>query len=191
MTPSIIAHLLFWVTLVCAAIFVYQAVILPGIRLSLRYRVFALRDTLRNLVIEGRLTEYDPAFQILHDRLNFLCVSLHRFDLARVVQASHNLDDESRARVERSINTIKAAPAEVQQVYKESLEVIGCALAVNSLLFFLVLSIAFLLVLSLQSIYKTVKTTSLQSVLSIRELFQKRVGDDSAVALFSPELATV
>ncbi len=65
MTPHTIADIIFWSCFASVAIFVYQGIILPGIRMSLRYRVFALRDQLRKLVIEGRIEENDNYMRVM------------------------------------------------------------------------------------------------------------------------------
>jgi hypothetical protein len=180
MTPYTIADIIFWSCFASVAIFVYQGIILPGIRMSLRYRVFALRDQLRKLVIEGRIEENDKAFQLLHDRLNFMCISLSRLDLARVIQASSSLDDETKARVANYMRVMEAAPDEVQKIFKESLNVIMLALTCNSLFIFVISATCLLVGITLKSSFRHVK-----------ELFWQKVDADTTVAFFSPELATV
>jgi hypothetical protein len=195
MTTYIIAHLIFWGCLASLAIFVYQGIILPGIRLSLRYRVFELRDRLRRLVIEGKTEENDRAFQLLHDRLNFMCVSLSRFDLARVIQASRSLDEETRTQVTNHLKVMESASPELQKIFKESLEVVALALTFNSFFFFILATACLLVAVSLKSGLQVVREVSIQRVKGLfhmaKELFQKKVDADTAVAFFSPELATV
>jgi hypothetical protein len=175
-----IANLIFWGCVVSVAVFVYQGIILPGIRLSLRYRVFELRDRLRRLVIDGKVRENDSAFQLVHDRLNFMCISLNRFDLARVLQSSSHLDNHSRTRLANYLHVMESGPEDVQKVFKESLTVVAVALAANSLFIFVGSSICLLIVLAVKSSFRRVK-----------ELFWQRIDDDTKVAFFSPELATV
>jgi hypothetical protein len=180
MTTYTIADLIFWGCLASVAVFIYQGIILPGIRLSLRYRVFELRDRLRRLVIEGKLEESDRAFQVLHDRLNFMCVSLARLDLARVIQASSKLDEESRTRVATYIHVMESAPDDVKKIYKESLQVTALALTCNSLFIFVISVTCLLVFVAVKSGFRHVK-----------ELFWRKVDADTTVAFFSPELATV
>jgi hypothetical protein len=180
MTTYNIANFIFLGCLVSAAIFIYQGIILPGIRLGLRYRVFKLRDQLRRLVIEGKLEESDKAFQILHERLNFMSTSLARFDLTRVIQASHKLDDEDRARIASYSRVLETAPEEVQKIFKESLNVFMLALTFNSLFIFVIASACLLIGVALKSSFR-----------HVRELFWQKVDADTTVAFFSPELATV
>lgn len=180
MTPNLIANLIFWACGISIAVLIYQGIILPSIRLNLRYRVFELRDRLRRMVIEGKLEESDRAFQLLHDRLNFMCCSLSRLDLARVVQASHHLDEESRARVADYLRVMKSSPEEVQKIFKESLNVVVFALTFNSLFIFVFASICILVAVAVKSSFRHIKV-----------LFWAKVKNDAAVAFVSPELATV
>ena len=180
MTAQTIANFIFWGCFAAVSVFVYQGILLPGIRLSLRYRVFELRDQLRRLVIEEKLVESDKAFQLLHSRLNSMCTTLSRFDLARVIQASHQLDEEGRARVTNYLRVMESSPEEVQKIFKESLNVVTLALACNSLFIFIAASVCLLVAVAVQSSFQHVK-----------ELFLKKVNDDTTVAFFSPELATV
>lgn len=193
MSPNFTASLIFWGTIACLGVFIYQAIILPSIRLHYRYRIFELRDQLRRLVIEGRVREDDKAFQLLHDRLNVMCVSLHRIDLVRVVQASTSLDEEGRARVAHYVNVMTSAPEEVQRIYKHSLDVFMFTLSFNSLLFFVLASLVLLFVVATKSSLRALKHASLHSAKELisvaKELFRARVDADRTVGFFSPELA--
>jgi hypothetical protein len=128
-----------------------------------------------------------------------MCVSLYRFDLARAVQASSNLDDQSRARVATYSRVMESAPADVQTIFKESLTVVALALTFNSFFFFIIASVGLLIVVGLRSGFTFVKQVALRSgVRRINELFRQvkvlfwqRVDADTTVAFFSPELATV
>jgi hypothetical protein len=195
MTSQTIANIVFWGCLVSVVIFVYQGIILPGIRLGLRYRVFRLRDRLRRLVIEGEVKESDGAFQLLHGRLNIMCSSLARFDLARAVQASRNMDAESRARVADYLQVMAAASPEIQAIYKESRSVLALALTFNSLFFFILASICLGVAVSLKSGLQAVKEVGIEQARGLfrvaRDLFQAKVDADTTVAFFSPELVTV
>jgi hypothetical protein len=195
MTPHNIANLVFWGCLVCGVIFVYQGIILPSIRLGLRYRLFKLRDQLRRLVIEGKVEESDRAFQVLHDRLNFMSKSLARFDLVRAAHASRNLDEESRARVASYLQVMETASPEVQNIYKESRNVLMLALTFNSLFFFVFASLCLFVIVSIKSGLQAVKEVSVEHAKGLfqmaKHLFQEKVDADTSVAFFSPELVTV
>lgn len=180
MTAHTIANLIFWGCIVSVVVFIYQGMILPGIRLSLRYRVFELRDRLRRLVIDGKIEENDRAFQLLHGKLNFMCVSLARLDLARVIQASSKLDEDTRARIATDEQVMENAPEDVKKIYKESLNVCMLALTCNSLFIFIVSAAGLLMFVAVKSSFRHVK-----------ELFWQRVNTDTVVAFFSPDLATV
>jgi len=195
MSPVLIGNLVFWGCLISVAIFVYQGIVLPGIRVSLRYRVFKLRDDVRRLVIENSVKESDEAFQLLHGRLNVMCRSLSRFDLGRAVQASRKMDDETRARVTKYVKVMETADPKLQTIYKESRDVLMLALTFNSFFFFIFASICLLSVVAVKSSLQAVKEISLDHAKGLfrvaRDLFQQTVDADTSVAFFNPELATV
>ena len=195
MSPHWIANLVFWGGLVSLGVFVYQAIILPSIRLQFRYQIFELRDQLRRLVIEEKVKESDKAFQLLHDRLNAMCTSLHRVDLVRVVRASNSLDEEGRTRVANYVRVMESAPAEIQRIYKESLNVFAFTLMFNSIFFFIGVSVFLLIVVALKASFRTVKDAGIHSARELfraaEKLYHEQVDADTTVAFFSPELAVV
>src|SRR5579863_1252886 len=140
MTPRLIAEFIFWMAIAMVVFAVYQAGILPDLRLGLRYRVFELRDRLRKLVIHGTVKESDPAFNLLHDQLNFLSCNLFRYDLLRVAQSARKMTDEKRAYVEARIKLMEEANEDVQKIYRESLDALTEAVVLNSLFFFVFIS---------------------------------------------------
>ncbi len=175
-----IAQSIFYSAIVVATIFVYQAAILPGIRLTLRYRAFTLRDKLRSLAINGVIKESHPAFKLLHERLNYMCTSISRYDLARLIQGIKMMNEDSRAELEAAQKIVENAPKQVQEIYKDSLDICVRALAFNSLFVFVVATVclfAYLLVAV--------------GVRHLKAAFVKRVSDDIKVGFFVPELASV
>jgi hypothetical protein len=180
MTPKLITEFVFWMAIATVVFAIYQAGILPGLRLSLRYRVFALRDRLRKLVITGTVKESDPAFTLLHDQLNFLACNLFRYDLLRVAQSGHRMTDEKRAYVEARIKIMEGANEEVQKIYRESLDAVMRAIVLNSLFFFVFVSICFGVVLLFQVGFRRVK-----------EAYKRRLEQDTRTALIFPEFGAV
>jgi hypothetical protein len=175
-----IAESMFWAAIVSAAGLVYQSAILPGIRLSLRYRTFALRDRLRALVMSGTVKETSPAFQLLHQSLNSMCGSLSRYDLARVLKARATLDQDDLERAAARRAVIEAAPAEIREIYEESLHVFVLALTFNSLFFFLMTALC----IGPGVLLKV-------GILRVKEAVMNRFTENSSLVFFSPETAAV
>jgi hypothetical protein len=177
---NILAELIFWSSGIVMFMFVYQYAVLPGIRLTLRYRTFALRDRLRALVINGKVKESNHAFQLLHDQLNFMCSSLSTYDLARLIHSVKTMDDERRTQIARASKVMDESLEEIKEIYSESLNVCAKALVFNSLFIFVVATIVFVIVL-----FFTV------GIRRIRNTLLNRVHEDAKVGLFAPELAAV
>lgn len=175
-----IASSIFYGAIIVAAVFLYQAAILPGIRLTLRYRAFTLRDKLRSLVIDGVVKESNPAFELLHQRLNYMCSSISRYDLARLIQSIKLMDEERRAEVEAAQKVMEGAPAPVYGIYKESVDICVRALAFNSLFVFVIATIFLLVYFSIKFGFQ-----------HLRESLQKRVREDTKVGFLVPEMAAV
>lgn len=176
----LIAGSIFYGAMVVMVVFLYQATILPGMRLTLRYRAFTLRDRLRSLVIDGVIKETNPAFQLLHERLNYMCTSISRYDLARLIQGIKMMDEEKRAQVESAQKKIEDAPAQVQQIYKESLDICVRALVFNSLFVCVMATICL-------GFYLFIKV----GIQHLCEAFLKKVSEDTKVGFLVPELAAV
>jgi hypothetical protein len=175
-----LAQSILYGAIVVAAVFVYQAAILPGIRMTLRYRAFALRDRLRSLVIDAVIKESDPAFQLLHEGLNYMCTSISRYDLARLIQSIKMMDEHRRGELEAAQKVIENAPEAVQQIYKDSLDICIRALAFNSLFVFAVATICLFLYLFIAV-----------GIRHLKDAFVKKLNEDTKVGFFVPELAAV
>ena len=69
--------------------FIYESIILPSIRLSLRFKLFALRDQLRRMVMQG--TASDEVFRIQQSSINNAINMLSWADQAMISRACHAL----------------------------------------------------------------------------------------------------
>jgi hypothetical protein len=65
--------------------FAYEAILAPSLRLSLRFRLFVLRDEVRRLKIECLESLNDNHFVFLQGSINGLISMLHRVDMALLV----------------------------------------------------------------------------------------------------------
>ena len=136
MTRSI-AELVFWGWIIGMILFVYHSAILPGIRQWLRFRLFALRDKLRFLVVEGRVRETDPAFTLLHEKLNFMCSNLARFDLVSAIRVAKTVTQEDQAKAQEYAERMKQCGQDVWDIYHGSVQVFVLAVIFNSIFLFL------------------------------------------------------
>jgi hypothetical protein len=180
MSTYYIAELIFWTGVASLIILVYQLALLPGIRLILRYRSFSLRDQLRLLVINGKIEESNPAFQLLHHRLNYMCVSMNRYDLARLIHSIKTMNDERRAEIEAGRQVMEGASEEIKKIYEESLGICVRALIFNSLFFFVISTICL-------TLFLLVKV----GIRRLKQAFVSKVHEDTRVGFFAPELAAV
>jgi hypothetical protein len=180
MNVTAVAELIFWSGILAVAMFVYQQAVLPGIRLTLRYRTFSLRDQLRTLVINGTVKESNPAFQLLHHQLNYMCSSLSTYDLARLAHSASKMDEQRKAQIHRAMKMMEEAPAEIRKIYEESLNVCVKALIFNSLFFFIVATTGVIIVY----FFKV-------GVLRLKAAVLSKVQEDIKVGFFAPELAAV
>src|SRR5687767_577256 len=96
------AYLLAVLVLLSIIHFVYESIIAPSLRLSLRYKLFALRDEIRELKMAYGNLFADRHFHYMQDSLNALLSVLDRFDLAALIAVGRELkqDPELRKRVE-------------------------------------------------------------------------------------------
>jgi hypothetical protein len=67
--------------------FVYESILAPSLRLSLRFQLLVLRDEVRKLKIECGPSLDDKHFLFLQDWVNFLISALNRLDLVSLARA--------------------------------------------------------------------------------------------------------
>jgi len=130
--------------------------------------------------MNGTVQESDEAFQLLHQNLNSMTVSLHRYDLARLVQSVDSIDGDRQARVLAALKVMDSAPSEVKKIYEESLRVFALALAFNSL--FIVVFVGLCVV-----VVALVKV----GVRHAKDAVVKKLHDKASFAFFSPELSAI
>lgn len=102
---------LFLVLVALAAVhFIYEAIILPSIRMANRFKLFALRDRLRALRLINGIAIDDEAFNALDSSLSWQIENQHRltFSLARGAEKHYSQDEQFRAEVDRRVAVINA-----------------------------------------------------------------------------------
>jgi hypothetical protein len=115
--------------------FAYESIIAPSLRLSLRYKLFALRDEVRELKMVYGSSLADRHFHYVQDSLNALLSVLYRFDLAALMALEHELkhNTELRKRVEvRAVGLDDCAIAEVKLIREKTFRIAVQALIVNN-----------------------------------------------------------
>ncbi len=118
-------------------VWVYQAIIIPTERQRIRFRLFELRDRLRQLVIDGKLKEDSAAFILLHDRLNIFIRYAPSLDFGAVLRMER-IPRARKQEIDRRIahihEQIEASIPEVREIYHEGLVTAAGALILNSAL---------------------------------------------------------
>ena len=133
---------MFYGSIVSFVILIYQSTVLAGLRQGLRFDLFALRDQLRRQVIDGKISESNEAFDLLHDRLNFMCSNLHRFDLASALLVVRRLQARDLEQIQEYIKVMETSSSEVRQIYHASVKVTVKAIVFNSLMLFVLALLA-------------------------------------------------
>jgi hypothetical protein len=120
--------------------FVYEGIIIPSLRLSLRFKLFAIRDQLRRFKAENEIS--DEIFFLLNDSINNAIRLIPHVTLGVVVKALKDLIDnaELRRKVEAKIALIEnCGIKELQQIRQASNDVMRKAFLANSFAFMIYL----------------------------------------------------
>lgn len=107
--------------------FLYEGVILPTIRLRLRYKLFELRDKLRRLKIERGDNLSDEVFSQLQDSINNTICFLHTINLETLKRLHRAIDSDQslRKEMEKRRNVIETCPLkEVREIDQQHFIVI-------------------------------------------------------------------
>jgi hypothetical protein len=100
---------------------IYEGIILPSLRLSLRYRLFALRDRLREVKSKNNETVSDDVFRYLQGTINN-GIALLPFTDFRVIGAAEAIEkDESlRTRIQKREDAISRCQiSEIKEIVTE------------------------------------------------------------------------
>jgi hypothetical protein len=114
--------------------FVIEGIIAPSTRATIRLRLFALRDELRRLRLNGAATEdeFEEAQRIINNTIR-LAPSIDAFMLVQW-EMKLKADKEFAERVERRrLNFEKTASEEVKKLVKKAYMIGGDAVRVNSM----------------------------------------------------------
>jgi hypothetical protein len=115
--------------------FVYESILAPSWRLSLRYRLSALSDEARSLKENHWDTLADEQCMYLQDSINTMIAMLHRYDVAAIVSVElrYRRDPEFRERVDaRAMVLDDCGTPQARSIRRRSVRLIARAIAVNS-----------------------------------------------------------
>lgn len=90
--------------------FIYESILLPMFRLELRYKLFKLRDRLRNLKLENSESIDDNVFYLLEDTICTIINRLPYLSISSKIDASKEFENNAafRKRVENSVHLLKS-----------------------------------------------------------------------------------
>ena len=155
---------LFYILIILAVWhFFYEAILLSFIRWSLRNELFALRDRLRNVVIENQ--KYDKTvFDLVHSGLNNYINRLHildfRFDL-RLRKILKN-NPAIRKEVEQNLQKIEESKnQEIKAVFNQTKLILWKAFIANTGGFLLYLIPLVVIIFSIEKIFNAILRTIL------------------------------
>lgn len=115
--------------------FFYEGILAPSLRYSLRLKLFALRDDLRDLKIDRQEELTDEVFCDLQDAINGAIMRVNQIDLS-LLKAAHEAiehDEKLRKRLQARIAMFEACPLEdVKVIRHRCFELLDQALAINS-----------------------------------------------------------
>lgn len=133
MTNNIIAWAILVLASLCLMHFIYEAIILPSLRLRLRFRLFALRDLARRLHISHSID--DHVFGLLDNGINGVLDRLHRINLEMFLVTTRAISEDPSLikRAEKNQRAIRLCknPA-AQQIADECQQIVMCAFRANS-----------------------------------------------------------
>ncbi|MCC5806348.1 MAG: hypothetical protein JJU00_08465 [Opitutales bacterium] len=113
----------------------YEAILAPSLRQLLRYRLFAVRDSVRRLRMENPETFGHEAFGILNESLNNqirLLGRVHASDLSAVNRA-YDQDPSFRAEVDRRGSILSECPlAEAGDLNRQAAQLFVFGVMINS-----------------------------------------------------------
>jgi hypothetical protein len=115
--------------------FVYESILAPSWRLRLRYRLFALRDELRDIKTTSGDALDDRHYRYLQASINIQLANLYRYDFATFVSAEFKYRTNPRFKKlvdSRSDLLDDCNIPEAKSIRNRSLKSVAAAIAINS-----------------------------------------------------------
>ena len=151
--------------------FVYEAILLPSIRWNLRNELFALRDRLRNVVIENQKHD-KTVFDLVHNGLNNYINRLHWVDLRFEFKFRKILKNNPaiRKEVEQNLQKIEESKnQEIKAVFYQTKSILWRAFAANIGGFLCYLIPLVFIVFSIEKLLNIILKTILAPTKLVRE----------------------
>ena len=115
--------------------FIYEGIVAPSLRMNLRYRLFAIRDELRELISEKDTDVPIQAFKTFQDDINHSVSNLGSFHVSTLFQVRRamKLDKELEAGSKAEIDLVRSVEnPEFSALRKRFLSVLLTAFVANS-----------------------------------------------------------
>jgi hypothetical protein len=92
--------------------FIYDGIVMPSLRLGVRYRLFALRDEIRCLKCEHAESFSDDVFKNIDEGISFNIANLHNINFYVVAETNRLVrnSDQLRSLVAKRIKLIEDCP---------------------------------------------------------------------------------
>lgn len=94
----------------------YESVILPTIRMSLRYRLFALRDKLRMIQILRSGGLNDSVFRIVEDNINNAIALLPQITVSHLISANQIFEQNQKLKNSVDARVKKVETCEIDEI---------------------------------------------------------------------------
>lgn len=161
------ATIIFFVILISGFHFVYDGIIAPNLRMSLRYKLFALRDILIDLKLEKKKQFNDEAFSYIHESINTAIRHLPNYNITNVFKSlsAYNNNPELREFVKKKRDVVEQCSLyELQEIDFLKFKYSFIAFIINSggwaIYLFPIILLMFIIIaayLKVQSINKSIK----------------------------------
>jgi hypothetical protein len=151
--------------------FLYESILAPSFRLSLRFKLFVLRDEVRQLKIDYAGSLSDKHFDFLQESINNLISNLSRFDMATFagVEFESKKDPsflksaEQRSRMLDDCDFSRAG-LRAREIREQSLKIVSAAIFINSgVLFLLIFAPIIIAILGYAEVKRRIKIFALIS----------------------------
>lgn len=135
MNPESLGTIVFVAAIGGFLCWVYYSTVLPSIRFCLRLDLFRLRDDLRQLVIDGDLSEEDEAFGILDTDLSSMVSGMSDVDIPSLIFRGWSIDRLEFAEfVKRRVEIVCTHRLqEIRRIDGQAMKTFAIAFCLNSL----------------------------------------------------------
>ncbi len=165
--------------------FIYESILLPSFRLELRYKLFELRDEIRNIKSEESSNVSDKVFYLLEDTANTVINRLPFFNISTRIDAFKEY--EGNKSFQRKVENRRKALEEckddrVNKINKELIDIATVAFIINSGGWSYILIPILLLLLVFAFVTKSIKSIKNQI---IKETYKVAYASDNDFSHFT------